>query len=845
MKKNSNLWLVAVMLFTSTVVFAQVSGTVSDETGPLADVNVKVKGVDKGTTTDFDGNFNIKNTKGGVLVLSYIGYKTKEVPFKAGDKLTISLDGDGEALSEIVLTATSFAIDRKTPVAVSTIKGIVIEDKLGTQEFPEILKSTPGVYATKAGGGYGDGRINLRGFGSQNIGVLINGVPVNDMESGAVYWSNWAGLGDVTSAMQVQRGLGASKVAVPSIGGTINIITKSTDATKGGNIKMGIGNDGYLKYGATVSTGMLDNGFAVTVSAAKISGDGYVDGTKFDGFNYFVNLAKKINDNHKLSFTAFGAKQEHGQRYNRKTIAQYRLTESGPKRFNPDWGYRNGKEENSSFNFYHKPQLSLNHDWIITDNTFVTTAIYASFGEGGGRRTQGSKFVDDSYRIGGIDQPIDYDRIVDENIAAGSAGASDIFAASKNSHKWFGLLSTLKTKINDKLVVSGGLDSRYYVGSHWYEVTDLLGGQYYLNTNNKDNTYNQALQVGDRFNKDYDGTVNKIGVFAQAEYSPKDNLSLFLSTAISNTTYSKIDFMKYASNDPERQSDKASFLGYSLKGGANYNLNDTHNVFANIGYFSKAPFLTGNVFLSKSSTDLNVDALNEKVFSSEIGYGYRSSKLSGNINIYRTSWIDKSLTSSDEDPDNPGSRLYLNVAGLNALHQGVELDFTYKVTDDLKFNGMVSIGDWKWKNDTSGDVSDESGDIVDSIEVFAKDLKVSDAAQTTFALGLNYKLLDKSSIYVDYNYAGDMYASYRVNGSTDSSVRDNSWKAPAYGLFDIGLKHGFEIGGLDTTFSGRINNLLDTEYVSDARGSQGGDYNDATVYFGSGRTFSLGFKVKF
>ena len=50
----------------------------------------------------------------------------------------------------------------------------------------------------------------------------------------------------------------------------------------------------------TYSTGLMDNGFAATVSLAKIFGDGYVDGTEFDGFNYFVNLSKQINDNHKL-----------------------------------------------------------------------------------------------------------------------------------------------------------------------------------------------------------------------------------------------------------------------------------------------------------------------------------------------------------------------------------------------------------------------------------------------------------------------------------------------------------------------------------------------------------------
>ena len=175
-------------------------------------------------------------------------------------------------------------------MAVSTIKAADIERKLGTQEFPEILKSTPGVYATKSGGGFGDSRITLRGFNSENVAVMINGVPVNDMENGRVYWSNWAGLSDVTSAMQVQRGLGASKVAVPSIGGTINILSKSTDVVKGGGISMTHGNDGYQKIGATVSTGLMDNGFAATIALSKVSGEGYVDGTQFDGYNYFVNF---------------------------------------------------------------------------------------------------------------------------------------------------------------------------------------------------------------------------------------------------------------------------------------------------------------------------------------------------------------------------------------------------------------------------------------------------------------------------------------------------------------------------------------------------------------------------
>jgi outer membrane receptor for Fe3+-dicitrate len=153
--------------------------------------------------------------------------------------------------------------------------------------------------------------------------------------------------------MQVQRGLGASKLAVPSVGGTINILSKTTDVEKGGNIIASTGNDGYQKYGFTLSTGLMDNGLAATVSFAKVSGEGYVDGTQFDGYNYFVNLSKEFNDRHKLSFTTFGAPQRHGQRQNRSTIATYRLAESGT-RFNPDWGYKNGQVTSIEDNFYYK-----------------------------------------------------------------------------------------------------------------------------------------------------------------------------------------------------------------------------------------------------------------------------------------------------------------------------------------------------------------------------------------------------------------------------------------------------------------------------------------------------------
>lgn len=832
----------AVLLIGSSAIFAQtkLTGKVVDESNqPLPGASVVVKGTKTGVSSDFDGNFTLETSvSSGILQVSFVGYEPTSVTFNGNANLgTIALKPSAESLDEIIITATSFAIDRKTPVAISTISASIIENKLGSQEFPEILKSTPGVYATKSGGGFGDGRLTLRGFNSENVAVLINGVPVNDMENGVVYWSNWAGLADVTSAMQVQRGLGASKVAVPSIGGTVNILTKTTDAEKGGNIITSVGNDGYQKYGATVSTGLLDNGFAATISAAKTKGDGYIDGTQFEGYSYFVNISKQINTNHKLTFTSFGAPQRHGQRQNTSLISTYRNAESGIK-FNPNWGLRDGNVVNIEDNFYHKSQSSLNHYWTISDKTNLSTALYASWGTGGGGGTAGNTSLFNQ-RIGGDDQPVDIDNIVAINRANGPLGAEAYLRASRNDHSWYGILSTFKTELNDNLDFIAGVDLRTYTGKHFSEVTDLLGADYAADNNNVNNP-NAALQVGDK--RDYwdDGEVGWQGLFTQLEYD-KDELAAFISAAASNTSYRRVDYFNYLDSDPLQETDKYNFAGYSIKGGANYNLTIEHNVFANIGYFEKAPGFDA-VFLQFDNEHINDNAENQKIFSAELGYGFRGTKFSANVNIYRTEWKDRTLTRSFQNQD--GSFNSANILGVNAIHQGVEVDFNYKPSDKLAVTGMLSLGDWKWDNNVENvQIFDDSQQLVQTVNLFIAGLKVSDAAQTTAALGFDYELIDKTHFTVDYNYYADLYARYDPNSR--GTVGPQAWKAPDYGLFDMSLRHGFKIGDLDATLTGRMNNVFDTQYIADATDGLGSVTATTLVWYGYGRTFNISAKIKF
>lgn len=851
------LQFLAVGAYAQQTIKGKVIDSLTKETLPGAVVALKGAGVS--TSTASDGSFSIKTQDGAnVLVISYIGYNRKEVVIQAGktDLGAIALSSSSNTMDEVMIVANNLAIDRKTPVALSTINAERIAEKGGQQEFPELLKSTPGVYATKGtGGGFGDSRINIRGFQSTNIAVLINGIPVNDMESGRVFWSNWAGLNDVTSSIQVQRGLGASKVAVPSVGGTMNIVTKTTDAEKGGFIYQGLGNDGFNKTSFSYSTGLTDKGWAFSAMGSRNTGDGWVDGLAYEAYSYFFNVSKVINANHTLSLTGFGAPQYHASRFERFTMDYYENAPQGNK-FNPNYGILNGKEKTISGNFYHKPQVSLNHSWIINETSSLSTALYGSIGSGGNEFPNVAKTFLDT-RTGNKYTPVDLDALVDLNTASPDGNAVAYLQSNRNDHKWGGLISTYKKKLNDKFDLLAGVDLREYKGIHYNSVRNLLGAEYVLENysaandagaskGNINNPINIA-RTGDKIGFYNDGFVSWQGAFLQGEYSFND-LSAFVSVSGSNTSYRRVDYFRYLDTDPARKSKKVNYLGYQVKGGANYNIDQNHNLFANIGYFEKAPAFNA-VFVGNQNAP-NVEAVTEKILSYELGYGYRSTKLSGNVNLYRTDWRDRSTTRSVFGQD--GQFYTANMNGVDALHQGIEVDFKYSPIDAVTFNGMLSIGDWTWSNDISQVViTDINGAPVKTGETgpyYTKGIKVGDSPQTTAALGVNIKVTDELSIGSDYNYFGNYYASFTPVDLNKPNLKP--WQVPSYSLLDVNAVFKFKLGNVKSSLIANVNNLLDATYISDANavfsGANGvSDANNTQVYYGTGRTWTVGLRANF
>ena len=903
--------MVAMLSVCSTLAFAQttiVRGQLvdSETSEPLVGATVMVEGTTQGSITDYDGYFEQSVATGGTLVFKYVGYKdlTRKITQKGAstDLGVIEMDPDAVMLKDVVVTS-SVAVARKTPVAVSTIQPVFIEEKLGTKEFPEILKSTPGVYATKQGGGFGDSRINMRGFESENIAVMINGVPMNDMEWGGLYWSNWAGLTDVTRSMQTQRGLGASKVSAPSVGGSINIITKTVDAEKGGTISYAMGNDGYNKLMFNVSTGMSKSGWALTLLGAKTWADGYIQGTEYESYNWFINLTKRFNDNHQLSFTAFGAPQWHNQRNNNdglrisewQKVAERYMNGESPYKYNPTYGYGlNGERKTSARNKYHKPQLSLNHLWQIDSKSSLSTALYASIGNGYGYSGQGLTSTDRTNWYGASDGIVNttfrhadgtfaYDEIYALNQASEN-GSVMAMSKSYNKHTWIGLLSTYTTKFGEYVDFYGGVDFRYYKGVHTNELCDLYGGEYFVDSSSRENVLvannaaaaagaafvNQKLKVGDVVYRDYDGYTLQEGVFAQAEYN-RDKLSTFVAGSISNTGYWRYDRFYY---DKEHAKSKTvNFLGWTAKGGLNYNLTEQHNVFANIGYISRAPFFSGGAFLQSTTSNLtNPDAINEKVFSAELGYGFRSRFFTANLNLYHTKWMNKTMSRGIDLENSDGvfvDRINLNMSGVNAIHQGIELDFVAKPFNWLDVRGMFSIGNWRWDCEAKGYFYDSTGqpvknwtnngEITHASGIQAEDhasmtiklngTKVGNSAQTTAALGIDAKVTKDLSFGIDWNYYGRNYADWSFSTSdlvaNGVKVYETPWQIPSASVFDFSARYRFNIGKIQATLYGNIDNIFNQTFITDAQDGASHTWEDAEVFYAWGRTYSLRLKIDF
>ncbi len=845
MMKKITFYLVVSFLFVSVFSFAQgtITGTITDSGlgGALNGANVIEDGTDNGAISDFDGNFSLTvEGNSGTVSISYLGYISKSVSYTLANGTTnlgaIALEEDANALAEVVVVGTGvidLAGGRSTPVAVSTITAREIQEKvIGNVEITQALKSTPSAYVSGQSG-FGDSQLFLRGFDQRNIGVLLNGQPVNGMEDGRVYWSNWAGIADIASAIQVQRGLGASKLAISSVGGTTNIVMKAADKKEGGYARFLGANDSYVKGTVAYNTGVNEKGWAFSVLLDYWQAHRkWSKGTYGQGQNYFFAVGYKPNDKHSFNFLLTGAPQLHGQKW-----SQSKEVIAADPKFNQHWGYTDDGIESERQNYYHKPVMNLNWDFNIADKTDLSTVAYASWGRGGGTGPRGNGRIrtEDPDGNGPLSGQIDYTATEANNALVGVGGdygaeygAGYIRRASVNNHSWYGLITNLNHDITEELSVNVGADVRLYTGDHFRQVVDFYGLSGWSNdrpdgavvTNSYDaspwaSVFDHADE-GDRINYDFSEDINYVGGFGQLEYSI-EKFSAFVQGSYSSQSYEREDRFQTDENGNQvtRTSEKVTKDGYNIKGGAAYTIASEdlgdHKIFINGGYYSRQPFLD-NVFRPDDNVGvISPEVDNELIRSVEAGYHVKVGTLRASFNAYVTDWANRTdaNTGTQIDPDT-GDEFDVTILqrGIRQYHSGAEFDLSWRASSWFTVNSYISGGSYVYKGESSFETYNaDTQELITSVDgVDRNGVKVSSAPQFTTGLGVRAIIMKGLSVDGNINYRANHYE------FTDEGVSAGTYessKLKPYSITDLGLTYAFDLGSNPLTFRANVYNVFD------------------------------------
>lgn len=774
--------------------------------------------------------------------------------------------------------------DRKTPVAVSTILKQEIQDKgVGNVEFPEVMKNIPSVYVANQAGGFGDSQMFVRGFDQSNTAFLLNGQPINGMEDGNMYWSNWSSMTDVANAVQVQRGLGSSKLAISSVGGTVNIVTKATEKRQGGMARFVMGNDSYMKGTVAYDTGLNGKwGFSVLLDYWTAHRK-FARGTAGEGQSYFFSVGFKPNDNHNFNFMIFGAPQWHDQNYS-KTMDYY--NEFGTKG-NSNYGFLNGEAMTWRKNYYHKPVANLNWDWTMNEKSSLSTVVYASMGRGGGTGNLGSS-GNTTRRLNELGEA-DFQAIYDQNLFdpdgignnggtyqpgspyyndapnANNSVRNGAIRASVNNHFWYGAVTNFNYDTQFGLTFNVGADVRFYKGDHFQQLVNLLGlnGWSAGNINRPEGyvvsevfeakpwaaLFNFADE-GDRIAYDYSENINYQGAFGQVEYS-NDWFSVFAQGAVSNQSYKREDRW----NNPRtvdgitypRESESVSKIGYNIKGGLAFNVNSENTFYGNAGYYSRQPYLD-NIFQgadpsgASDNTYLRIPEVeNENVTGIEIGYRYSTRNLKVNVNVYQTEWANRFVSFNGDDYVTQDGVEIAEVSYLltdvTQLHRGVEIDFDAKITRKLNIRGYGSVGDWKYEGSSPYDVRDVSTFTILEGESDIAEIdgfNIGNAPQFSFGLGTKFEVVKGLSLDFDMNYYARLWGQMEI-GSVDE-IEQSEALAP-YALVDGGVTYEFRFGTQKIRFRGNVYNLFNTSYI--------GRKDGFGYFYGLGRTYNAGIQYSF
>lgn len=754
---------------------------------PIQNVLVSVAGNNnKEVVTDASGVFKLTNIVVGEVdvVFKKDGYSILRMP------VTIT---EGQEIDLGTILLKKFIQEDVTLISLTDDE--LNDDSTAADNISGLLQSSRDVFLRTAAFEFGSTFFRVRGLDSENGTVLINGIEMNKQFNGRPQWSNWGGLNDVVRNQELTNGLSASDYTFGGILGTTNINTRASQYRKGGRVTISSSDRSYTsRVMATYSSGLLESGWAYTVSAGRRWGDeGFNDGTFYDANSLFVSVEKKLNDNHSLNFTGIYAPNRRGQ----SSANTQEVFDLKGIRYNDFWGYQDGEKRNSRVRRVVEPILMLNHFWNIGENTTLNTNVAYQFGEQGRSRIDfgGTDLDASGFPIGsGVNvSPTYYQKLpsffarnnpenpalafgaqqafieggqidwaelyrVNQDRLVAGGNAVNIVYEDRTDDRQFTANTILNTAINDNITLNAGATFTSLTSENFAEVTDLLGARGYLDVDNfaddlandpgsvqNDlNNPNRLVGEGDRFRYAFDIESNTIGGFAQAQFKYK-KIDFFVAGSVKNTTYQRIGLYRNGGfpNKSFGEGEKLSFTGIGAKAGFTYKLTGRHLFDFNGGYITKAPSIRNTYSNSRENHDIVPNITEEKITSFDASYIYRSPIIKARLTGYYTKMEDANEISfffADGIGGDNQAFVQEILQGVDKRHLGGELGLEAQVTSTIKLKGVASVGQFTYDNNPDLYLSSEDFEQTQYLgKSTLKDYRIAGGPQRAFSLGFEYR----------------------------------------------------------------------------------------------------------
>ena len=637
------------------------------------------------------------------------------------------------------------------PTTISESAFTLTEAQLGEDEDMSqsvtIINSSSNIYANEVGYLFSPVRFRYRAFDQKFNDVYINGVPMNDMESGQFRFTTIGGLNQQTRNVEFALPFESNNFAMTGMGGSNNYNFRPGSMPVGQRISLLGANRLYTLRGMyTINTGLNDKGWAFDGNLTyRWANKGYVEGTFYNALSYFLGVQKVFGDGqHSLSLSTWGNPTERSSQ-GPATDEAYWL--ANDKYYNPYWGYQNGKKRNSRVINDFSPSAIMTWDWNINDKSKLTTSLFGRYGmykstklnynnadnpQPNYWKNLPSSYYDvwyndmesyitdqayndwkDSYnywRASKANRQINWDRLYasNQNINATGKDAMYYVEAKHNNNLTVSLASTYNHQIDAKKSFNLGFVAATNKGMHYVTMEDLLGANTFHNINtyaisdiynaNSDEVQydlrnrNAVVKEGDRFRYDYNLLVNTGKVWGS--YTEDfGNLHYTVAGRLGYTNMQREGKMQngLAANNSYGKSKHAEFVDGGLKFGSTLNMGHGNTLIFGIGYEHRAPQARNSFMAPEINNNFVRNLKNERVFSTELGYQYENAWMHLNLNAYY-SRLDNVTDWQNFYHDDINSFEYVSLTDMKKEYYGVEAGVKFKVTSafDVKLLGTIS-----------------------------------------------------------------------------------------------------------------------------------------------------------